>query len=81
VNEYSNDIISILGINTFSLGWPVMAVVTVRGIYSHFNTDLVPLQSLGEFTFLKHAIVSPLLIFITCAVHNDISKDVKNSAG
>jgi hypothetical protein len=82
VKEYSNDIIiSIPGINTFSLGWPVMAVVTMRELYSHFTTDLVPLQSPSGFTFLKHAIGAPLLIFITCAVHTGISKDVTNSAG
>jgi hypothetical protein len=80
VNEYSNDIISILGINTFSLGWPVMAVVIVRELYIHFTTDLETLQGPGGFNFLKYAIGAPLLIFIMCTVHTDISKDFKNSA-
>lgn len=79
--EYSNDIISILVINTFSLGWPVTAVVTMRELHSQFTTDLVPTQSPRGFTFLKHAIGAPLLIFILCTVHTDISKEVNNSAG
>jgi len=58
-----------------------MAVVTMRELYSHFTTDLVPLKSPGGLTCLKHAIGAPLLIFIMCTVHTDISKDVKNSAG
>jgi hypothetical protein len=49
-----------------------MAVVTMRELYSHFTNDLVPLQNPGGFTFLKHAIDEPLLIFIMCTVHTDM---------